>query len=437
MQKSKLKLILWAVAGLTFSIQGQEATYISLEKALEVARLHNSNSKMAEWDKKVANATYHQTDAVFLPQVSAGYTAISTNNPLNAFGFLLNQAVVTSEDFNPQKLNSPGATQNYNANVGVKLPLFNADMIMARQGAKYQEEVYQHKLNRTMQYVDFAVKKAYYELQFSYQAKDVLLHSLDKIKRIHKSVTNFQKEGLVQESDVLNAQVQVNTIESALAKAKSGVINASDALQLLLGTDDKNLYGTDSLKQQIEISDQFTFSTSRSDVMAMDKALEATNSMVKSAKFSFLPRLNAFANYQLNDSKALGFKADSYMIGVNLSWTIFSGNQNRSKMRMYQYQRNKLQEERNLYVEQSRNELEKTRRGLSDLQLEINKHKISVNQASEALRILENRYHEGLVSTTDLLQSQTQFSQQELLLAQAVLSYNITAAYLEFLSETN
>lgn len=169
--------------------------------------------------------------------------------------------------------------------------------------------------------------------------------------------------------------------------------------------------------------------------MAMNKALDATNMMVKSSKMAFLPRINAFGAYQLNDSKPLGFNANSYLVGINLSWNIFSGNQNKNKVKSYQFQRDKMQEELNLHVKQSQLELDKTKRDLRDLQIEINKQKASVEQADEALRILANRHKEGLVNTTDLLMSQAQFSQQKLMLAQAIMSYNITQSYFEFLSE--
>jgi len=60
-----------------------------------------------------------------------------------------------------------------------------------------------------------------------------------------------------------------------------------------------------------------------------------------------------------------------------------------------------------------------------------------VEQAREALRILQDRYSEGLVSTTDLLRSQTQLAQTELALTQSVFKKNVTKAYIELLTETN
>ena len=104
-------------------------------------------------------------------------------------------------------------------------------------------------------------------------------------------------------------------------------------------------------------------------------------------------------------------------------------------MKSAQFQHYKMQEELNLHIKKEQLELDKTKRDLNDSQIEIDKQKASVEQADEALRILSNRHREGLVSTTDLLMAQAQLSQQKLLLAQAIMSYNITKAYLDFLSK--
>lgn len=430
-------IITLSVIWLGLSIQAQNSPYLTVDKAVEIAVKNNSNVKMSDLDGKVANANYHQTDAVFLPQVTVGYTALTTNNPLNAFGFLLQQESVTAMDFDPAKLNKPGSSQNYSTQVEAKLPLLNMDMIYARKGAKANEEVYKYKAERTKEYIEFEVRKAYTQLQMSYQARDILQKSLEDVKQIHQSVSNFYDQGLVQKSDVLNAQVQVNTIETALAKAESNIHNTSDGLRLLMGLETNNdAYTTDSLSQQISLYQDRQLSSSRSDIMALNKAVDATNMMVKLSQMAFLPRINAFSSYGLNDSKAFRFRNDSYLVGINLSWAIFSGNQNRSKMKSAQFQQDRMQEELSLHIKKEQLELDKTKRDLNDSQIEINKQRASVEQADEALRILVNRHREGLASTTDLLMAQAQLSQQKLLLSQSIMSYNITEAYLNFLSKT-
>lgn len=418
-----------------FTLKAQEIKHISMNEAVSIAIQNNHHVKTAEIDRKISHANYKQTDAVFLPQIELGYTALSTNNPLNAFGFLLQQESVTEMDFNPVNLNHPGASQDYVATIEAKLPLLNMDRIYARKGAKAQEKVYQYKVQRTKEHIEFEVKKAYIQLQFSYQAHRILKESLLDVIQIYESVNNFYNQGLIQKSDVLNAKVHVNTVESALAKAESNIYNASDGLCLLMGNP-PHLYSTDSLSQKEITTPASSLLTSRSDIMALYKALDASEMMIKSSQMAYLPRINAFGTYAFHDSKPLGFNADSYLIGLNISWSLFSGNQNRSKLKSSQLQRDRVQEELNHQVQQSQLEIDKTRRQLQDLQIEIDKEETSVEQAGEALRILTNRHREGLVSTTDLLMSQAQLAQQQLLLAQAIMSYNITQAYWDFLLET-
>jgi outer membrane protein TolC len=79
-------------------------------------------------------------------------------------------------------------------------------------------------------------------------------------------------------------------------------------------------------------------------------------------------------------------------------------------------------------------ELNKAYRDLSDAQFNIRQQKIAIEHASEALRILQNRYQQGLVNTTDVLMAATQLSQQKFALAQAVFTANVTKAYLQLLT---
>ena len=58
----------------------------------------------------------------------------------------------------------------------------------------------------------------------------------------------------------------------------------------------------------------------------------------------------------------------------------------------------------------------------------------ATDQATEALRILQNSYEQGLVTTTEVLQAQTQLSQQKLASAQAMFERNNAWICIEFLT---
>ena len=59
---------------------------------------------------------------------------------------------------------------------------------------------------------------------------------------------------------------------------------------------------------------------------------------------------------------------------------------------------------------------------------------MAIAQASESLRILQNRYKQGLVNTTDVLAAENQLSQQKFALVQAEFTSNLTQYYIQFLT---
>ncbi|KAA9040576.1 TolC family protein [Ginsengibacter hankyongi] len=408
---------------------------LSLSDAIAATLNNNKRIQLAKLDENIAASNYKQTEAIYLPQVGFSYTAMSTDNPLNAFGFKLQQKSITQNDFNPDLLNHPSGTPDFTTKLEVQQPLINMDILYKRKAAAKQIELYQYKTQRTKEYLTFEVQKAYLQLQLAYDAVKVLEEALQTTNSVYTFTDNHFKQGLIQKSDLLNAQVQVTTVETNLAKAKSNIRNASDYLSLLMGQGDGVIYKPENtLQQETPANDTATkIASSRSDFLAMQKAIETSDLMIKSSKMSYLPKLNAFGSYQFNDRQALGFGANAYLAGIQLSWDIFKGNRTKNTIATQTLERNKLSEELAKQKDESQLELDKAYRDLADASFNIKQQKLAIEQASESLMILQNRYQQGLVNTTDVLMATNQLSQQKFALAQAIFTSNITKAYLQLL----
>lgn len=409
---------------------------INLQDAIAATLNNNKAIRLAKLDENIASSNFKETEATYLPQLTFSYTAMSTNDPLNAFGFKLEQRTITQNDFNPDLLNHPQGTPDFTTKIEVHQPLINLDLLYKRKAAAKQIELYQFKTQRTSEYLSFEVEKAYLQLQLGYDALQVLEESLQATNSVYTFTDNHFKQGLIQKSDVLNAQVQITTVKTNIAKAKSNIRNVSDYLSLLMGNTDGVIYKTDHAMQReiTTIDTTRKIASTRSDFLAMQKAIEASDLMIKSNKMSALPKLNAFGSYQLNDRQALGFGANAYLAGLQLTWDILKGNSTKNSLATQVLERNKLSEQLTQQQDQSRLELNKAYRDLSDAQFDVEQQKLAVQQASEALVILQNRYQQGLVNTTDILQATTQLSQQKFALAQAVFTSNVTKAYLQLLT---
>ncbi|MDP4248593.1 MAG: TolC family protein [Bacteroidota bacterium] len=422
---------------LALRVSAQDSTsHLSMSEAIQSALNNNKSIQLAKMDEGIAGSQYRQTEAVFLPQIVFSYSALSTNNPLYAFGFKLQEKSITANDFNPQLLNNPSTTPDFTTKLDIQQPLLNMDLLYKRKAAEKQTELYQYKTERTREYLSFEVKKAYLQLLLAYEAVKVLKEALKNAQSVYLFTENHYKQGLIQKSDVLNAQVQETMIENSLAKAKSNIRNVSDYLGLLMGQKNGVIYTADSLAQvETGTVSQFTqIMTTRSDFLAMQKAIEFSDLMIRANRMSYLPKLNAFGSYQFNDSHILGFGAGTYLAGVQLSWDIFKGNTTKNAIVTQTLERNKLSTELALQKDQSQLELNKAFRDLADARFSIRQQELAVEQAAESLLILQNRYQQGLVNTTEVLTASTQLSQQKFALAQAVFDTHVTEAYLELLT---
>lgn len=411
--------------------------HLTLDEAISSSVAGNNAVKLAALDEQIAKAKYKQTDAIYLPQAGFSYTAFSTNNPLNAFGFKLQQKSISAADFNPALLNHPSATPDFTTKFEVQQPLLNLDMNDQRKGAAKQIEMYQLSTQRTKEYLSFETQKAYLQLQMLYSADKVLQEALATGKAVYKSTDDYFKQGLIQKSDLLNAAVHVMNIETQLNNSKSNINDVSDMLSLLMGKPAGVVYAVDTLLTSKTIADSAGFNNSRADFKAMQKGIEGYDLMISASKKSQLPRVNAFGNWQLNDNRMLGFSANSWMVGLQLSWTIFNGNRTKNVMTQQRYEKDKLAQQLQQHKDEAALQISHAKRQMSDAAFAMKQQQLSVEQSTEALRVLQKRYAQGLVKTTDVLMSQTQLAQQQLGFVQAIYNYNIAAAYLQFLTTSS
>lgn len=426
-------LLTFLLAGL--SATGQGSRHLTMDEAIASALANNHAVKMSGLDEQIAKARYQQTNAIFLPQLGLSYTAFNTNNPLNAFGFKLQQKLITAADFNPDLLNHPSSTSDFTTKFELQQPLLNMDMLYQRKAANKQIELYKLSTQRTKEYLSFETQKAYLQLQLAYNGESVLKEALATAKAFQKTAHDYFDQGMIQKSDLLNADVHVSSIETQLSAASSAIKDASDMLSLLMGQPTGTVYTIDSASYNNKLSaDTLLFTTERADFKAMQKAMDAYALMIKASKMSYLPRLNAFGSYQLNDNRMLGFGANAYMAGVQLSWTLFNGTRTKHTITQQSLEKDKLAQQLDQQKSEAQLQIAHAKRQIEEAAFAIKQQKLSVEQSAEALRVTQNRYAQGLVKTADVLMAQTQLSQQQLGYAQAVFNHNLAMAYLQFLT---
>jgi len=434
MRLKKLTLIALLLVHVT-AIRAQSSTKsLSLDEAIQAAIQNNKQVVIAKTDEAIAKSNFNQSEAIWLPNLNLSHTAYSTNNPLNVFGFKLQQAGVQQADFNPTLLNNPNNYSNYNTQVALQQPIINVDALYMRKAAKAQVGMYAAQAQRTIEAIKMQVVQTYLYLEFTYKYEQVTIEGLKTIQSIYKFTKDRFNQGMMQKSDLLNVEVQVQAAELQYSQAKSQIENISDQLSVLMGAQKGVVFTTQNYTLGAQADESDSVSSGRSDIRALNAAINGYDMAIKSTQMGWMPRLNGFANYNINDKSISIDGAKSYIAGVQLSWDILKGNQLNRKVATQRLEKTKVQEQLNSQLENGAAEIRKTKRAIIDANYKIKQQKSSVQQSEEALRILQNRYEQGLVSTNDILVAQTQLSQQKLFLAQAQLEQKSAINYLEFLT---
>lgn len=422
--------------GLMQAAIAQEPVNISLEEVLEKVRESNASIQISEKEAKMAKYDYRFSNSIFLPQIAVSHTGMATTNPLMAFGSKLNQGILTQADFNPNLLNDPDQVENFATVVSVQQPLINMDGFYQRKAAKTTMEVKELQAMRTRDYLDFEAQKAYGQLQLAYRAVEVMQKAYDAATANLNMAQNSYDQGLLQKADLLEVKVRVTEVSNQLKTAKSNVKNASDYVAFLMNEQGNFVFEPtqELLPENIGEATEASLEN-RADVKAMDLVSEAYRANMKADNMTFLPKLNAFASYEMYDDQL--FQADSkgYIVGASLSWDVFKGSQRFAKAGKSKTNYEKAQTEYEQYVSKSTMELQRTKRMVEDAENRLQTSKLAMEQSEESLRIRTNRFKEGLEKTTDLLMAEATYAEKQLAYYQTIFEYNQAQSLLTFLTK--
>lgn len=419
--------------------QNNNGTPLNLEDALERTVANNQQIKIAGFEHAAALEDVEKMKSIYLPQIEAIATGSATNTPLNAFGTKLQQGAISQADFNPADLNEPSSISNLNTQLMVKQPIINMDAAAMRKAVFSKSEAYQYQAARTEKVLRHHVVQAYLQLQLTYKMLDVLNQAKATTEANLKLANDNMEAGYIQRADVLAVQVRLNEIETQIFQTENNIQSISDQLSFLMGSgygekffpDDKLEYIDESAILMSEL--QMT----RSDIMAMERQVDAHQFMLEAAEKKNYPRVNAFGSYELNNSFDFDDSQHGYLVGLQASWLLFNGNKNKSDVRKAKIELEKSRMQLAQFISQNQMEFEMAKRKMTDAQMKIGLAEKSIEQSKESLRIKTDRFAEGLERTTDVLIAETTVAQKEMEYAEAVFQYKLAYAELLLMLEQN
>jgi outer membrane protein TolC len=355
---------------LSWSLAALAAEPWTLERALQQALSGNPDARLAQQRIVAAQAGLDQANAAFWPRVQLQSSYSASDNPMMAFGSILNQRA-----YSPSlNFNDVPTVDDFNARGLVTVPLYAGGKNTAtRKAASANTEAAKQDNAAVQNALGYEVARAFYSV----------LKTRQFIRAAEAGVNSFEANlaaakkrldgGTLLKSGVLDIEVRLAQAREDLVRARNANALAIRALRNLLGIETGEFEVADTAPTG-RAPDSGDFS-GRPELTAASHRERAAQEQVTAAKGSYLPRVSAFGSLDYD----YGWKYDngggSYTAGALLQWDVWDGKLTRAKVR-----------EANSNLESSREEQRKLRLAID---LEVEQARLELKAANERLSVTE------------------------------------------------
>jgi outer membrane protein TolC len=278
------------------------ATPITLDEAVAAALSTHPRIRQSEAGIDAAAARIQQETASRFPKVQVSEAITRGNNPTYVFGTLLEQGRFGPDNFAISALNAPNALTNLRSSITTSISIFDG-ITSARIGqareARSQAEL---NLRQTEQVVRFEVIRAYYGVLVARSAKDVADQAVQTAESHVQHVQDRLRAGLVVDSDLLAAQVELSNLRRQQIQAQGDIVTAEAALSIWIGLPvdvSPQVSGT-LTEKSFQIENQAVLIQRaiehRPDYATSSSLVRTAEDRVREARADFLPSARAFAS---------------------------------------------------------------------------------------------------------------------------------------------
>ena len=412
-----------SLAGYGQQDTSKSQTYnFSVAECINYALAHQDSVKNAALDVRSADYKIRETIGTGLPQLTGSASFQDYIKPPTTVGPNFAAAFTGAPiDPNAPLVPFPFGAVKYTNSYSAQLTqlLFSGTFIVGLKAAKTYKELYVRTLTRSKIEASINVTKAYYQVLVSNEQIKLLDANINQLKQQLDQTTQQNKQGFVEKIDVDRLTVQYNNLVTSRENTIRSLLLNYELLKFQMGM---------PIQQQLTLKDKLedidlnqyaaaavldtSFYHRRIEYNLAETNVTLNQLDVLEKKAAFLPSLSANAGiadvYQENQFKYLyNHPYFNNYIGLSLTVPIYNGGQRQNQMR-----------ESEINVEKAKNDLYNAKNALS-LQVSsaqitltnsiesLNNQKRSRELAQEVLKVARIKYQQGVGSSIEVTQAET------------------------------
>ncbi len=411
------------------------------ERALAIALENHPAIRAADRQVDAAEAGTRLARSGWLPRIEFTEEYIRSTDPVFVFGSKLRQERFGPADFAVETLNEPDPFSNAVTRLTLRQNVWDAGRTgLHREAADLSVGAATESGERTREEVAFRALRAFWDTVVAEEMLRVA-GAAEKAAEANATLAADRVEtGLAVPSDRMQAEVRLAEVRADRIRAEQEAVVARAALREALGMKTEADFLLDppvvrrpdpgeSLDARVAEA-----LASRPDFRAMDLHLRQATVGEKMARSRWLPEIGVGAQYEWNSHNLFGGDGSNWTVGASVTVPIFDGMEAKARRDRARAERSRLEADREAMAEGIRLEVHAAwaRRQSAAERLETAESALEL--AGEALRIVRERYAEGMAVMVELLGAEAARTQAQGNRAGAVRDLAIANASLDLAS---
>ena len=405
---------------------------ITLEAA--VRRGLETSHRIAEAAARgdAAAAVADQRHAAALPQIAAlaGYTR---TNHVDAFGILL--------PANQLRIIYPDIPDNYRTRLDLQWPIYTGGRVDAlERAARIDATASADDVEAARRDLRLDVTRAFWAFDTAVQTEDVVNRSSARIDAHLKDVRNQLDAGLVPPSDVFTVDAQAARQRMLMVQARSNrevaeaefarLVGVPPGTRLVTARGEPLAPAPATIEALAEVARQ-----QRPERAALLKRLDAAAQRTRAASAGTRPTVAVGGGVDYASPNPRIFPREdawrtSWDASVNVNWPLFDGGRARGEMAEAAAQKRAVQERLADFDASLEVEIRQRLSEIASSRAAIASADDAVRSATEAHRVLGERFAAGVATSTDVLDAQIALLQAQLDRTQAIANAHLADARL-------
>ena len=395
------------------------AEELTLAAAADAALLNNpevaaARERAAAADKRLDGGKSHR-----LPKIGLSESFVYSNNPAEVFAFTLNQGRFDMEEFFMSDPNNPDPLSTFITKIDFELPIYTGGKLSARVGqAEAMATAEDYSLAHAQERVVFETTTAYVNLAKAREHRALLEKARSTTAEHVRLAEKYAEEGVILEADVLQAKVYLSEMDELLTQASNGAKLAQAALNFQMGEDQalpRELAPLPPATAVVgDLGDWIEAAVAeRRDLEAARRKLEVGRLEEKATRPGYFPDIAVLGNYALYDDTFFGSNGHSGSVMAVARITLLGGGSNTAARAAARHETAGFEADIRRFEEGVRLEVQQAWQDLATARIRHSTAKTSLTAATEAVRVRQSRFKQGLDKMIDLLDAETGLREAE------------------------